>query len=295
LVQVYQSIVRFFQTRWQVTLITLALVIYLATRFVSLDSFPIYFFTDEAIQTNHAAELVQNHWQGEEKEVLPTYFVNGGQYNLGVSVYVQLLPYLIFGKSIWVTRGVSVLISLLAALAVGLAMRNIFKSNQPFLAILILSVTPAWFLHSRTAFETVEAVSFYAAFLYCYWMYRNGKVGYIYAAAVFAALSFYNYSPAQVVIAVTLLGVFFMDLRYHWKNRKSLLPLLGVAVLCLYPYIRFVINHPEENTRHLEILHSCWIQAIPFGEKIKTYLTQYVGCLTRFTGSLRNPVRLCAT
>lgn len=272
-------IVRFFKSHWQVSLIGLALAIYLATRFISLDSFPIYFFTDEAIQTNRAAELIQNHWQGDGHELLPTYFINGGQYNLGVSVYAQILPYLVFGKSIWVTRGVSVLLSLLAALAVGLIMRNIFKSRQPFLAILFLSVTPAWFLHSRTAFETVLAVSFYAAFLYCYWSYRQGRIGYLYVSAVFATLSFYSYSPAQVVVVFTLVVLFFMDLPYHWKNRNKLYPLLGLAVLGLFPYIRFVINHPDENLHHLEILDSYWTKAIPLSDKIMTYLGQYVGML----------------
>jgi hypothetical protein len=125
----------------QVLLVVLALLIYLASRFIGLNQFPIYFFTDEAIQTNLAADLTHNGFDSDTGEFLPTYLVNGNQYNLGPSVYIQVIPYLIFSKSVWVTRGICVLFTLLAALAVGLISRNIFKSKFPYLAILILSVT----------------------------------------------------------------------------------------------------------------------------------------------------------
>jgi len=287
-----------FKTGWQTGLIVLALVIYLATRFISLDSFPIYFFTDEAVQTVQAADLVKNHFKSNESEFLPTYFENGDQYNLGTSVYLQVLPYLVFGKNIWVTRGVSVLVSLLAALALGLAMRNIFGSRQPYLAILFLSITPAWFLHSRTAFETVIAVSFYAAFLYCYLMYRKGHFKYIYAAAVFGALAFYSYSPAQMVMAVTVVGVFFSDLTYHWQNRKKLLPVMGLAIVFFLPYLRFLITYPDENTKHLQILNSYWIQTIPLWQKLGIYFSKYLHALNPYywfqtgqTGIVRHLMR----
>ncbi len=274
-----EKVAHFCQSHWQSLLIALALMIYLATRFIALDSFPIYFFTDEAIQTNRAAELVANHWYGEGHELLPTYFINGGQYNLSASVYAQLLPYLVFGKSIWVTRGVSVLLSLFAALAVGLMMRRQFSSKQPFLAILLLSITPAWFLHSRTAFETVLAVSFYAAFLYCYLMYRAGKLNYIFAAVAFAAFTFYSYSPAQMVLAVTLLGLLIMDLPYHWQNRKKVLAALGLGLITLILYFRYLYLYPDENFRHLQILNSYWTQSISIGQKLAIYFKQYLAGL----------------
>ena len=80
-------------------LLAAALAIYLLVRVIELDAFPIYFFTDEAVQTVRAAELVRDDFSSGD-EYLPTYFNNGGQYNLGVSVYLQVIPYLLFGKSV---------------------------------------------------------------------------------------------------------------------------------------------------------------------------------------------------
>ncbi len=72
-------------------LFILALAIYLLTRLIRLPDFPIYFFTDEAIQTQQAADLMANGFRNAEGTLLPTYFENGGQCNLSLSVYVQVL------------------------------------------------------------------------------------------------------------------------------------------------------------------------------------------------------------
>lgn len=276
----------------QMLLIVLALLLYLASRLIGLDRFPIYFFTDEAIQTNLAANLTHNGFDSDTGEFLPTYLVNGNQYNLGPSVYIQVIPYLVFGKSIWVTRGVCVFFSLLAALAVGLISWKVFKSKYPYLAIFILSITPAWFIHSRTAFETALSVSFYAAFLYFYLMYRQGSYASLYPAVVFAALAFYSYSPAQLVMVVTVIGLLLSDLRYHLRSWKKLLPAIGVGLVLTLPYVRFLINHPTENANHLQILNSYWTQSLTIWQKLGTYFTYYLRMLNPYYWFVPNQIDL---
>lgn len=254
----------------------LAVAVYMLVRLVGLSSFPIYFFTDEAVQTVLAGDLVRDDFRAPDKEVLPTYFNNVYQYNLSTSVYIQVLPAMLFPRSIDVTRGTAVLFTLIAALAVGLTMRNVFHSPYPWVGVLILSMTPAWLLHSRTAFETALAVSFYAGFLYLYLRYRKGEVRYLYGAIALAALSFYSYSPAQVVMAFTALLLFFIDLRYHWKNKKALAWGLGLIILLALPYLRFLVNHPDENINHLRQLGSYWSADIGLGEKLFRFVVEYL-------------------
>lgn len=267
---------------WVGVLFGLALTVYLATRLIGLADFPIYFFTDEAVQTVRAADLVQDNLKGYDGEILPTYFENGGQYNLGVSVYVQILPYLMFGRSIYVTRAAPALLTLLAALAIGLTLRRWFKYSHAWVGVLLLAVTPVWFLHSRTAFETALAVSFYAAFLYAYLHYRLENPRWIYAAVGLAALTFYTYSPAQMVIPVTAVLLFFSDLKYHLQNRQHLLGGLGLAMLLAIPYVRFQVNHPGATLNHLTILDSYWLHAIPLGDKIGRFFSEYLQGLNPF-------------
>lgn len=269
-------------SRWESVLLGLALAIYISTRLIGLTDFPIYFFTDEAVQTVRAADLVRDNFKGYDGEILPTYFENGGQFNLGVSVYAQILPFLMFGRSVFVTRAASALMTVIAALAIAGILRRAFNYSHAWIGVLLLAVTPVWFLHSRTAFETTLAASFYAAFLYAYLHYRLQDPRWLYPAVGLAALTFYTYSPAQVVVAATALLLLISDFRYHWQHRQLLLGGLGLALLLAIPYIRFQVNHPGETVRHLTLLGSYWVQDIPLSEKIGRYFSEYLRGLNPF-------------
>jgi hypothetical protein len=260
----------------EMALFTIAIGLYLATRLIGLSSFPIYFFTDEAVQTVMAEDFVHDGLRNYGGELLPTYFNKDSTYNLSsVSVYVQVIPYLLFGKSVFVTRAVSVLITTLGALAVGLILRDIFKLRYWWSGVLLLSIAPAWFLHSRTAFETVEMASFYAGFLYFYLRYRYISPRALYAALVMGALVFYTYSPGQLIIVVTGVLLLFSDLRYHWQNRKIALRGLLVLAILVVPFLRYFITHPEALMHQLATRAPYWIQNIPLVEKLRHYFSDY--------------------
>ncbi len=254
----------------------LSLCVYLAGRTIGLADFPIYFFTDEAIQTVSAADLVRDGFYGPEKIFLPTYFQNGQYFNLSVSVYAQVIPYLLFGKSVFVTRFTSVLLSGLLILLLVNALRKTICLRAWWSVVLFLAVIPTWFLHSRTAFETVLFSGFYAAFLGAYLLYLQVSPRYLYLAIVLAALAFYTYSPGQVVIAVTALALFGVDFRYHWQNRalwgRSLL-LVGLLAI---PYLRFLSYHHEAPAQHLRTLDSYWFYDLPLAAKIQRYFIEYL-------------------
>jgi len=216
-----------------------ALLLYLIVRLWRLIDFPIYFFTDEAIPTMLARDLIHNHFRNYAGDFLPAFFENGGVYRLGTTVYLQILPYLLLGKSLWVSRAVSVVISMGAAVAVGLILRQHCKISYWWSGVLFLSITPAWFLHSRTAFEYSTAVAFYALFLYFYLQYRYTNPRFLYLALVVGALSFYSYSPFQVILVISGVLLALSDARYHWQHRGVglrgliLLGLLGDSILTL--------------------------------------------------------------
>ena len=264
-----------FEHAWETGLFGLSAVIYLATRLVGLARFPIYFFSDEAVQVVLAQDFIRDHFHGYDHVLFPTYFLNTYQYNLGTSVYLQILPYLLFGKSVFVTRAVPVLVSLLAALSVGLILREIFKSPYPWTAVLLLSITPAWFLHSRTAFETSLATSFYAGCLYFYLRYRSGKARSLYWAVLCAGLAFYSYSAACAVVGLTAVLLFFSDVRYHWRQRITVLAASGLGSLLALPYLRFIFEHPNAMHEHLVRLDSYWIRPLPLTAKLGLFFTQY--------------------
>ena len=135
---------RFCNLSWQEWAFALGLVLYLATRLIQLDKFPIYFFTDEAIQTMSAVDLLARGLRDVNGRLLPTYFENGGQYNLSLSVYLQLMPALL-PRSVFLTRAVPAVISLVVPLTMGLALRDFFKARLWWAAPAFMAAVPAWF------------------------------------------------------------------------------------------------------------------------------------------------------
>ncbi|HEX9090449.1 MAG TPA: glycosyltransferase family 39 protein, partial [Anaerolineales bacterium] len=277
----------------EMALFLFAIGLYLSTRLIGLQDFPIYFFTDEAVQTVMAEDFVHNNLRNYGGELLPTYFNKDPTYNLSsVSVYLQVIPYLLFGKSVFVTRAVSVLISTLGALAVGLILRDIFKQRYWWCGVLLLSIAPAWFLHSRTAFETVEMASFYAGFLYFYLRYRYISPKALFPALVMGALVFYTYSPGQLVIVVTGILLLLSDIRYHWKNRKTALWGLLLLAVLVVPYLRYSITHPGALMQHLSTRAPYWAQNIGLWDKLSKYFANYVSGLNPMYWFLPNQTDL---
>jgi 4-amino-4-deoxy-L-arabinose transferase-like glycosyltransferase len=254
----------------------LAMLVYMATRLIGLERWPIFFFTDEAVQTVMASDFVHQDFKNYDKESWPTYFNNGSTYNLSsVSVYVQVIPYLLFGKSVFVTRAVSALIGALAALAVGLILREVFNIRFWWSGVLLLSITPAWFLHSRTAFETVELTGFYALFLLFYLLYRHRNPRYLFPSIFFGVLVFYTYSPGALIMAISGALLVVSDLPYHWKQRKYvLLGLLFLGLLAL-PYVRYMQAHPGVTKAQLCTRATYWCEPGSFIGKLGHYLNEY--------------------
>jgi hypothetical protein len=269
-----------------------AMLVYFLLRLIRLADFPIFFFTDEAVHTMLAADLVKNGFTGQGGEILPTFFKSGETFNAGFPVYLQILPVLLGIRSVFMTRFVSVAVSLLAAIGLGLIFARVHNERRGWLAVLILSILPAWFYHSRTAFETVEAVSFYTIFLLGYLKYRNGDFRWLYVSLVAGVLAFYSYSPARVVMAALALLLLITDIRYHWENRRKLWKLVLVGLIFSIPYFRFLILHPGENQHHLELLHSYWVKAEPVPWKIFNYLSAYVQGLNPYYWFFPNNVDL---
>lgn len=254
----------------------LSLLIYTLTRLIALEDFPIFFFTDEAIQTVLAADFVRDGFRNYDGTLFPTYFKNVYEYNLNLSVYLQIIPTLIFGKSIYVTRAAASLFTLLAPISLGLILKRVFKIQSAWLGILFLSITPAWFLHSRTAFETSVMVSVYACFLFFYLNYRVRSPRFLYPALIFAALTFYAYGPGQIIIAMTGLLLLIVDARYHWQNRNTIL--LGIILVLLLglPYLRFQLETPGKHQEFLRMLSSHWLEDIPLTEKLAISARYYM-------------------
>lgn len=226
--------------------------IYLLSHTLGLEHFPIYFFCDEAIQGVAAETLLSNGLRDETGTLLPTSIKNFFNYDLGFSVYANIPFVLLFGKNIWSVRLTTVLISLGGGIFISLMARNIFGMRNYWSAILFLLLTPIFFLHSRTGFETAIATSLYAGFLYFYLLYRTGRRKFLPISSLFAAASFYSYAGIWLVISLTIAVFFIVDIFYHLKKPKQFLLNAIFLILLFAPFIRTQLADKERIYSHLK-------------------------------------------
>ena len=267
-------------SRPELILMVLVLVFYASTRVIGIADFPIFFFCDEATHANLAEDLVANGLRDQEGNFLPPYFRNAKTFNLSLSVWI-LAPFLtVFGKSIAVVRLTTGLIGLLGAAALMLALRIGYRNRLWWTGGLVLATLPGWFLHSRTAFETVMMVGFYALFMLAYLLYREVSPRWLPLAVVFGGATFYSYSNGQGVMFISVILLLATDLRYHLRvvRERPWIVVAGLvtAVVVAAPYVRFrFFLHPEMVQEHFNDLHSYWLEDIPVIDKIGIFLRIY--------------------
>ena len=262
--------------RLEWVLFGLALLVYLITRLWAMNRFPIYFFADEATQAVYAQELLDHGLNDAKGAFLPIYFeAASNRWTPLLSVYVHAISVALFGKSLLVTRATSALVSVLAALAVALILKLVFKARHWWAGALIVAVTPAWFLHSRTGFETVMMSSFFACFLLCYLLYRTCSPRFLFAAILFGAATFYTYSNGQMIMAAAGTLLALSDIPYHVKCwRTVLLGLLLIAVLAV-PVLRFRASQPDSMNTHLRAIDSYLFHAMPASAKAEQFVKTF--------------------
>lgn len=264
-------------TRLAPGLFLFGLLVYAVTRFVRLSDFPIFFFTDEAIQANTAQSLFTHHFRDGYGVFLPPYFLNDARWAMSLNIYLLVLPIVVLGKTVLVTRGTFVVVSLLGAAAAGGALK-VMKSPAWWSPPFLLAAMPVDFLHSRIAFETTPACM--AGFLCAYLLYRLRSPRYLFLAILFGAATFYSYTAGQGIMLVFGILLFVTDFRYHlrvfrenpWILAGSLLLLALVAV----PLVREQLRHPHTTRDQLQILNSYWVGPAPLTRKLHIFVSNYV-------------------
>ncbi len=265
-------------TRLNLILLAAMLGLYALTRLVALDQFPIYFFSDEASIALLGRTVVQNGFADAAGNLLPVYFEAAPQrFTPVVTAYALGLATSWFGNSIEVVRGTSALISILGVAAVALAAHRVFKARFWWVTILVFTLSPIWLIHSRTAFEATSTASFYAGFLLFYLLYRERSPYYGFPALLCGALTFYSYSNAQAVMAVTGVLLLVSDFRYHWRlNRKFQIALLVWGLMMAWPLISFQLEHQDALGTHLRAVNSyLFSQELSWGEKLWMYAQRF--------------------
>jgi len=239
--------------------------------------YPIYFFCDEAISANWAEHLLRHGGRGEGDVLLPTFFTNGHRKNVGSTVYLLVPLVAVFGKSVKATRALSAVLAAAASGLLGLACAKTLGSRWGWLLPLFLVANPVWFLHARTGFDVPVAAAFYGAYLAAALFFLAGQGSWLVPGLVCAALAFYAYAPARLVVPASLAALALVWLATGRKPAVPWSKVLPACALLAAPYLRFLLLEPREQFAQLRLLGSPWAAAGSVGEAFLQSVRNYLG------------------
>lgn len=215
-------------------LLILICVFFLFTRFYKIGEIPSSVYWDEASIGYNAFSIVRTG-QDEWGKFFPLHFRAFGEFKLPVYIY-SVVPFVkLFGLNAFSVRIPAVLFSLVTVILVYLLTKKLFLSeNAGLLASFFISVSPWFFIFSRTGYEAMPGLMFYLLGVYLfllvsknYWFFFLAILSFIFSA--------YSYNSFRVIIpiAVFLLITFLRkELLKAWK-KNILLIIVSLAILFL--------------------------------------------------------------
>lgn len=235
----------------------LGCVLFIFTRLYLLEDFPIFFFCDEAFIGVTARQLLDHGFRDVMGRFLPMYYEKApGRWVPQLSIYLSLLTTYFWPTSIFALRAVTVAISFISAIFPCLALKRAFRDELTWwVPIFILVTMPVWFIHSRIAFETSLVVACYTIYLSCYLIYRTSDSRYVWGCAVTGMMMFYLHLSGTIVFGATSLLLGLSDLKFHFRQRRTLLPVIGFVFLALCPFVFWVSKMPSAPFQQLVTLN----------------------------------------
>jgi len=242
--------------------LVLSLLAFCVTRFYKLEEFPIYFFCDEAFIGVETQKLIANRFYSPDSTFLPMYWNKAeGRWVPQISIYLSIIPSILFPRTIWPLRAVTGIISLIGILIASWGFQKSEKNSALWwLPLGLATIMPVLILHNRLAFETSNAISGIFATIGFYLAYRLDNPKYLTGFILAALFTFYSHWSGSIVISAISFMLLVIDSPYHLSvARKHPTFFIGHTILILLgavPFVRFLLFQPLGIYQQLSLLGS---------------------------------------
>lgn len=192
-------------------LLGLICVLFLFTRLYKITEIPPSVYWDEA-SIGYNAYSIAKDGKDEWGEFLPTHFRAFGEFKLPVYIY-SVVPFVkIFGLNEFSVRIPAVLFSLGVVILTYLLARRLTGSEPVgLLSAFFITISPWFFIFSRTGYEVTAGLMFYLLGIYFVFNRRNY---FIVLSVLSFILSAYSYNSFRIIIPLTIL----LLLAVEWKR-----------------------------------------------------------------------------
>lgn len=209
---------------------TLALILicllFLVTRFYRIDSIPSSVYWDEA-SIGYNAYSVLTTGKDEWGETLPLHFRAFGEFKLPVYVYSVVISEFVFGVNTFAVRFPSVIFGMLSVVGLYLLVLELTKKKPiALLSSFLFSITPWFFIFSRTGYEAVAGLAFFI-WAICFLVRSIDERKYLLVSTLSFIISAYSYNSFRILIPIVL----GLGLLYHLSKKQFVMVFLSGLML----------------------------------------------------------------
>lgn len=188
-------------------LLSLIIILFLITRLYEINEIPASVYWDEASIGYNAYSILKTG-KDEWGDFLPIHFRAFGEFKLPLYIYAVVPFVKIFGLNEFSVRIPSALFSLGTVYITYFFAKRITESSLVGLwSSFLISISPWFFIFSRTGFEATAGLMFYLLGIYLF--LNNSKKYFMPLSILSFILSMYSYNSFRIIVPLTLAILFF--------------------------------------------------------------------------------------
>ncbi len=215
-------------------LLILICILFLFTRLYKIGEIPPSVYWDEASIGYNAYSIAQTG-KDEWGETFPIHFRAFGEFKLPVYIYAAAISIKLFGLNEFSVRLPAVLFSLGSVIIIYFLSKRLSGSVAVgLLASFFFSVSPWYFIFSRTGYEVTAGLMFYLLAIYLF-LCNSRNPWYIFFSVLSFILSAYSYNSFRIVTPLTIIILII----YEWKNLKHLLSKVVLPIILSLIFLIF--------------------------------------------------------
>ena len=213
----------------------LILLFFLVTRLYKIASIPSSVYWDEA-SIGYNAYSVLKTGRDEWGEFLPLHFRAFGEFKLPVYIYSVLIVELVFGLTQFAVRFPAVIYGLFSVLGLYLLTNKITKNKTvALLSSFLFSLSPWFFIFSRTGYEAVAGLVFFIFAIYFLLLSFEKNRNLIISIFLFIS-AIYSYNSFRILTPIFLIpGLIVFGFKTRRQGVLVLLISVGLFILSLLP------------------------------------------------------------
>ena len=220
----------------------LIFLLFLVTRLYKISSIPSSVYWDEA-SIGYNAYSVLKTGRDEWGEFLPLHFRAFGEFKLPVYIYSVMFVELVFGLTQFAVRLPAVIYGLLSVLGLYFLTKKITSNKKiALLSSFLFSLTPWFFIFSRTGYEAVAglAVFIFAIYFLLLSFEKNWKL----IISIFLFISaIYSYNSFRILTPVFLIpGLIVFGFKTKRRGVSVLLISAVLFILSLLPIYKLYLQ-----------------------------------------------------